>query len=348
MIPEISIGEYGFKKILEDFKYTKNIVIITYNISTKDNGLLGILKEIKDKKIIIITNIPGRWEEYFNAYKQSNKIQLKEKALQKIKIYLEALNPENFKSEIEVYFNFKNHSKIYFTDNYLYIGSQNFSEESKENYEVGIVLKNNIGVKIIENIVQSDLIRYYGLDVEDMKKKLKKNIRDILDIIELIKNETKFLPENISDAGEYVSIINPYLDNLTSNIKRIRNKIQNLKTEIEIYKSKYNSYNLKLFKSIIDLLLVSDKKIEILDKKVNPLKKKCDNILFDEVRLHLIFRNEELGIIVLNDMYNRFKRRSENDIKELCEQIEKVLDYEEFIEIFKQFPKNEKIINNAE
>lgn len=63
--------------------------------------------------------------------------------------YLERLNPKNFKSNPEVSFNFSNHAKIIATDNSLYIGTANYSDESQDNIESGTLIRDKSVIKRI-------------------------------------------------------------------------------------------------------------------------------------------------------------------------------------------------------
>lgn len=185
----LSNNNYGFQKILDDFKDSIYINIVTYNISSGDTNdeLLDLLKSLENKTIRIITNIPKRFPVYFNA-------SLRTAAYRNIKRYLEKLEPSSFKSNVEIYFNFKNHSKIYSTKNYTYIGSQNFSDESKNNYEVGIVINNkeigkNYGDDFIEELIYkhtNDTIRFYGMNIENLKEEIQNKIKKIYEIFENI------------------------------------------------------------------------------------------------------------------------------------------------------------------
>lgn len=50
------------------------------------------------------------------------------------------------------FFNFNNHAKIIGTENVVYIGSQNFSVASKNNYEAGIITRDK---EFIKNLYDS-------------------------------------------------------------------------------------------------------------------------------------------------------------------------------------------------
>ena len=115
---------------------------------------------------------------------------------EKIEKYLKLLNPLNFKGRPQISINIHNHSKIIGTENLVYIGSQNFSYGSRNNYEAGVVIKDK---EVVEKIFKSfDEIfnngRYYGSD--QVKKiisilykveKLEKIFEDYLLFIEITK-----------------------------------------------------------------------------------------------------------------------------------------------------------------
>ena len=124
--------EYLYQSILDDFKKSKFIGIMTFNISSKkDSKLLTYLKEActNGTNATIITNIPKRFPQYFG-----NKYALAAKNM--IDLYKQQLNPVDYGMRLEPYFTFKNHSKIIMTDNIIYWGSSNFSDESCENSNV--------------------------------------------------------------------------------------------------------------------------------------------------------------------------------------------------------------------
>lgn len=60
--------------------------------------------------------------------------------------YLERLNPENFQSNPEVAFNFTNHAKIIATENILYAGSANYSDESSDSIESGTIITDKTAI----------------------------------------------------------------------------------------------------------------------------------------------------------------------------------------------------------
>ena len=77
----------------------------------------------------------------------------RDRARQTINGYLDALNPSNFATRIQTFFNFDNHCKLVATEALAYIGSANFSDESSDNWEAGFLIE---GRELVEGVV--DLI----------------------------------------------------------------------------------------------------------------------------------------------------------------------------------------------
>lgn len=130
----VAEGEFGYQDVIDDFENASLIRGVTFNISSRENTLIRILQEMSENKDVkIITNIPNRYENYTS-------VQARNRARRNIDTYLQKL--ENSNNEMKVLFNFNNHSKIILTNNIAYIGSQNYSEESSNNIETGILFTN--------------------------------------------------------------------------------------------------------------------------------------------------------------------------------------------------------------
>lgn len=137
----------NYQSVLDDFKNAKQIRVLTYNISKKNysNVLIELLKKVPETvDVQIITNIPSRYKNYYNSY-SGNKA--RQSYQQNYIAYLDKLNPENFESNPYVGFNFTNHAKIIGTDNIVYIGSANYSDESKNNIESGTLIRDKEFIK---------------------------------------------------------------------------------------------------------------------------------------------------------------------------------------------------------
>lgn len=121
-------GSYSFEDVIDDFKEASVVRICSFNISEKtyDHLLKKLYNLSKDVKLKIVVGLPGS----FNL----------EQATKNATSYLKVLNKKFFKSQIDISINLKNHAKIVSTENICYLGSQNYSYGSYNNYEAGIIL----------------------------------------------------------------------------------------------------------------------------------------------------------------------------------------------------------------
>lgn len=152
----IGKGDFTYQKVLEDFKRSSFIGVVTFDISTKENDLLDMLKtEAKaGKTIVIVTNIPKRFSTYYYTPDE----RYKKAARKSIKTYLERLSPLLYGANTSVFFNFTNHAKIIVTDNYVYWGSENYSDESKNNIECGTVSEDVSLVRMIRDEIFQQIV----------------------------------------------------------------------------------------------------------------------------------------------------------------------------------------------
>lgn len=134
-----SKGDLNYKKVLHDFPNAKTIRIITYNISKNQyqDALFDALKRT-NADVQIITNVPSRMERYYNTPRGEA---MRSVARENIHIYISKLDPVNFPGSFKPYFNSHNHAKIIGTENIVYIGSANYSNESAGNYETGVLIE---------------------------------------------------------------------------------------------------------------------------------------------------------------------------------------------------------------
>ena len=134
-----SDDELNYIDVLKDFPNAKTIRIITYNISkdTKQDKLLAAIQRCTGD-VQIITNVPNRMPIYFNSPAGQN---MRERARENIRVYLSKLNPDHFQSGFIPFFNVHNHAKIVGTENIVYIGSANYSNESANNIESGVLIE---------------------------------------------------------------------------------------------------------------------------------------------------------------------------------------------------------------
>jgi hypothetical protein len=157
----LGINECTYQDVIDDFRNSSFIGIVTYNISARNNSkLLQALKSATQNgtQVEIITNIPKRFPHYYgDNYAIA--------ASEAIKKYIRLLNPQSFDDRMDSYFLFSNHAKIIVTDNIAYWGSANFSDESDKNYECGTISTDPSIIKYIKDEVLPQLkaaaIPYY-------------------------------------------------------------------------------------------------------------------------------------------------------------------------------------------
>lgn len=140
-----SSGELNYREVLNDFPTAKTIKILTYNISKnqRQDNLLAALKNT-NADIQLITNVPSRMPSYFNTPAGER---MRSSARDNIRIYVSKLNPDNFPSQFTPFFNVHNHAKIIGTENIVYIGSANYSNESVKSIETGVLIKDKDFIK---------------------------------------------------------------------------------------------------------------------------------------------------------------------------------------------------------
>lgn len=160
-------GECAYQEVLDGFKDAAYVTVVTFNISKNNDGLMDALRGL-DATVRVIAAIPGRLDRYWG---NSAKAQyLKKNAADAIDLYLKKLAPEQFGPLTRVSFCFDNHAKIIMTEKVAYVGSANFSEESANNWEAGIIIRNPESIEKLDDFVdaiEGDSIRYYGEEMLD-------------------------------------------------------------------------------------------------------------------------------------------------------------------------------------
>lgn len=132
-------GELNYAEVLADFSHARIIRILTYNISKnqRHDALLNALKGTT-ADVQLITNVPSRQNRY---YPSAAGLRMRSAARDNINIYISKLNPERISENFNPFFNVRNHAKIICTENIVYIGSANYSNESANNIETGVLIE---------------------------------------------------------------------------------------------------------------------------------------------------------------------------------------------------------------
>ena len=112
-------NESGYQEVLDSFATATSVTVVTYNISKKQDGLLGALRGLQIE-VLLISAIPSRLDWYAPSYAGQY---LKKNAAAAIELYLQKLAPEEFGPLASLNFCFDNHAKIIMTDTVAYVGS---------------------------------------------------------------------------------------------------------------------------------------------------------------------------------------------------------------------------------
>ncbi len=160
----MSKGEPAFQKVLDDFQHAERITVVTFNVSASDRTLLDALSQAS-VKACIICNIPKRFERYFGRNVERTRAAAKDQ----IARFLTQLDPTRYETVVETYFAFRNHAKIVMTENIAFVGSANFSSESQDNWECGVITEDTTAIAQLEQAVEqikADSVRYLGASTD--------------------------------------------------------------------------------------------------------------------------------------------------------------------------------------
>lgn len=156
--------ECGYQEVVDSFATATSITVVTYNISENQDKLLDSLRGL-DAELRIISAIPSRMKYYANSSKGEY---FRKRAKPGIQLYLSKLAPEEFGPLTNVSFCFSNHAKIIMTEKIGYVGSGNFSDESGNNWESGIIVRDEQMLRQLYSFadeIEKDSVRYYGVDM---------------------------------------------------------------------------------------------------------------------------------------------------------------------------------------
>ena len=357
-----SKNELGYQEVIDEMPSAKEITIITYNISDKQDYLINCLKNTSDDcEINIITNIPTRWEYYYaDSYR--------ERARQKINFYMSKLDPQKFGNNVEVLFNFSNHGKIIMTDKIVYIGSENFSEESERNTEFGIISKDVNFIGYLKNVifedVKSDSATYYEYNYTSLLFEATMIISAIFNAKNCLYEEIYFLHDDIDGEWYYYNDTEATLSPRTlDNVKNI------IETSCKIASDIYDA---------IDNVTDSDEDITSqandMYERLNDISNKIEELItYDNIYYLSIFTTENFIDSQLQTEYameayeenldhcielasntalgelSDLAQSAREDLDQLLTNIDEFKSlYSEFIEFFKKYHKKiNPIIDNT-
>lgn len=292
---KISKDELGYQEVLDDFRNAQIIRIITYNITNSSKDILfEKLSELKGVDIQFITNIPSRFEWYATSKKGDY---LRRTAQSNIEIYLDKLNPKRY-DNIVPFFNFNNHAKIIGTENVVYIGSQNFSVASKNNYEAGIITRDK---EFIKNL--------YDSFFEELKQ-----------------NSEPYFKDGYNEARLFIASIRSRLTNHYNNIcenlfKEYKGRLVFISDQTfigvnDLYELTYDLYELEEMKKVIENIDIEDNRMEELYKNIVKIVNEIDG----EEIINLIEEDSKLYNYINYDYEREYDRAFEEYSIEACEE----------------------------
>lgn len=225
-----SKNELGYKEVLEDFKTAEEIIIVTYNISEKQTQLIDALRgAAEETEISIFTNIPSRWDTYYGGFESQYRLN----ARKKINVYLAKLKPDGIGERVNVFFNFDNHGKIVMTNNVVYVGSSNYSEESGKNIEFGIISTDKDFITYLKDDIVNELketaVKYYDYDYLPLILEVELNLSNLYRLREELFGQVYVSHERI-ESKYYFNDTNEMLRQVT--IDSIRELLKILKDNL--------------------------------------------------------------------------------------------------------------------
>jgi hypothetical protein len=343
--------EFGYQEVLDDFANADNITIITFNISEKQTYLLDCLKKVPDNsEIKIITNIPNRWEMYYQS-------KYRDFAKKKINVYLTKLKPEEIGGKVSVFFNFDNHGKIIMTNNIAYIGSSNYSEESKANVEFGFLSKdkeflNYLSDEVI-NDISSDALPYYDYNYMPLLLELNMAISALFSLNNELYEQIYLFYDDIGGNGFYynsdydllsyktisnIDVLMQDINDIGSEIYNAINKITNEDEDVEEIAKQYYETLLDISKTY-EQFMYKDTIYELANFHINDY---INKLLQDEYSLEAFDEKLDYYIEIcsdraqekLNDMCNS----AENDLKGMLEIInDYIKTTKNLLELFQKY-----------
>lgn len=364
-------NEFAYQCVLDDFPNTNFIGIMTFNISPKTNSqLLKSLKKacLNGTNAFIITNIPKRFTSYYGS-----KYAVAAKDM--INLYKQQLNPHDYGMRLSPYFAFHNHAKVIMTENIVYWGSSNFSDESYNDFECGTISKDKELIKYLKDSLfpemQHKSVPYYKYNFAVAIA----NLESLILVCKTAKEkllEAAFMPVadydtnfkerfiyRTTDSGITVNFLQKFMDffshfddalNVISEIIDEYWELDELPKQIEILQTLYNEY-----------MLTYDSFNDAISSLFEDLKELAQYDVSDEV-CHIIANNYAMEAYDENLDYYAEKAQneasweyedlikdSEETVKESLDNLDSMIQYFEelYTNLFELLEVNPKIDNTG-
>ncbi|WP_310832319.1 phospholipase D-like domain-containing protein [Paenibacillus pedocola] len=132
----LSQGEQNYKEIFTSIDRTSHLYITTFNYSMPEE-----LEESLQKSIEFVNDVKVIFNVYNFDGTEEGKI---------YRLLVKALNKNPY---VQFFYNNNNHSKIISNGKKMYIGSSNLTENSINNFEAGVIIKDYDAIREIEESV---------------------------------------------------------------------------------------------------------------------------------------------------------------------------------------------------
>ncbi len=149
-----SHNECGYAEVLDTLPHAEWVDVVTYNLSRYDDDLQRRLRQLdKTVGVRVVSNIPNRFPTRYFTPKARDRFR------ETLATYSRLLDPAGFAPTLAGHFNVENHAKIVMTDLVAYVGSSNFSTESADKYECGVLLRDpaviaRIRAEVVDRLVE--------------------------------------------------------------------------------------------------------------------------------------------------------------------------------------------------
>lgn len=323
-------GSLCYEDVIDDFPNAKYIDIITFNISQSQNSLLEALKEAGKRNIPIrlVTNIPNRWHSYWGATARN-------RAKETIKIYQRKLKPESIGKLANIFFKFNNHGKIILTNNIVYWGSANFSDESVRNYECGTLSKDRHFIDYIHNslipCILSNSIDYYKRNYINYVAGIYSAISFIHNMFEEVHDSSYGIYEDYDTNFRPVEYFNyssngltwKLLENLMETVQKFEELLSGIISELD------DEYDEFIDDSDFEHYEEADKLIEKFRHDIDNLNNQISSICysledlakFDEETYTFRILSEDYGNVAYDDALDYYVELSSNEAREAYEDL---------------------------
>ena len=232
-IPEITAmfvgtkGKYGFAQVVDDFPNAKEVRILTYSRIGYGNNNLK-LRELQtlspETKLCIIVALPGLKNPKIDGQYEHNQFREDSIVMELGKIKQQFDISQYSSKDVEMYVCFKNHAKLIGTENVLYIGSANYSDNSVQNYEAGMIIRDKSVIKEIYEKYFDEIVavRYYADEYDTIRLK----ILSIAEGLENLKMDIDIFIDYFEDRAENA-------DNMKKTYMMLLNKMKEVIMQLE-------------------------------------------------------------------------------------------------------------------